>query len=247
MISHNEHAQVIGRFLEISVFAPEIRESLAFYESLGFVQAKVGEVWPYQYAVVTDGRVFIGLHAERIQTPTLTFVVPELRKRLADLEQLEVEFEHLDLSEDTFNQATFKDPNGQLVNLLEARTFSPPQLDGVTESTCGYFVEYAIPGKDVDAVRAFWEPLGFVALEEISQPMPKLEFTSNLLNLALYRSRAFRQPVLTFEDDHMRERLSRLRERGLKLSDEMPDTLDDSQNAVLIAPEGTRLLLLQSQ
>lgn len=238
---------MIGRFLEISVFAPEIRESLAFYESLGFVQAKVGEVWPYQYAVVTDGRVFIGLHAERIQTPTLTFVVPELRKRVADLEQLGVEFEHLDLSEDTFNQATFKDPNGQLVNLLEARTFSPPQLDGVTESTCGYFVEYAIPGKDVDAVRAFWEPLGFVALEEISQPMPKLEFTSNLLNLALYRSRAFRQPVLTFEDDHMRERLSRLRERGLKLSDEMPDTLDDSQNAVLIAPEGTRILLLQSQ
>ena len=238
---------MIGRFLEISVFAPEIRESLAFYESLGFAQAKVGEVWPYAYAVVTDGRVFIGLHAERIHSPTLTFVVPQLRKRLADLEHMGVQFEHLDLSDDTFNQATFKDPSGQLVNLLEARTFSPPQLEGGSESTCGYFVEYGIPGKDADATRAFWEPLGFVALEEISLPIPKLEFTSDWLNLALYRSRALRQPVLTFEDDHMRERLSRLRERGLMLSDEMPDTLDDSQNAVLIAPEGTRLLLQQSQ
>lgn len=238
---------MIGRFLEISVFAPEIRESLAFYESLGFAQAKVGEVWPYAYAVVTDGRVFIGLHAERIHSPTLTFVVPELRKRLADLEQMGVQFEHLDLSDDTFNQATFRDPSGQLVNLLEARTFSPPQLEGVSESTCGYFVEFGIPGKDADATRAFWERLGFVALEEVSLPIPKLEFTSDWLNLALYRSRAFRHPLLTFEDDHMRERLSRLRERGLILSDEMPDSLDDSQNAVLIAPEGTRLLLLQSQ
>jgi hypothetical protein len=229
------------------VFAPEIRESLAFYESLGFTQAKVGEVWPYAYAVVTDGRLFIGLHAQRIQSPTLTFVVPELRKRLTDLEQAGVQFEHLDLSDDTFNQASFKDPSGQLVNLLEARTFSPPQLEGAMESTCGYFVEYGIPGKDNEAARSFWEPLGFVALEEITLPFSKLEFTSDLLNLALYRSRAFRQPVLTFEDDHMRERLSRLRERGLILSDEMPDTLDDSQNAVLVAPEGTRLLLLQSQ
>lgn len=238
---------MIGRFLEISVFAPAIRESLAFYESLGFTQAKVGEVWPYAYAVVTDGRLFIGLHGERIQSPTLTFVVPQLRKRLEDLERIGIEFEHLDLSEDTFNQATFKDPSGQLVNLLEARTFSPPQLEDAIESTCGYFVEYGIPGKDTDAARAFWEPLGFVALEETTEPFSKLEFTSDLLNLALYRSRALRHPVLTFEDAHMRERLSRLRERGLTLSDEMPDTLEDTQNAVLIAPEGTRLLLLQSQ
>jgi hypothetical protein len=28
------------------------------------------------------------------------------------------------------------------------------------------------------------------------------------------------------------------------VSDEMPDTLDESGNGVLIAPEGTRLLLL---
>jgi hypothetical protein len=30
----------------------------------------------------------------------------------------------------------------------------------------------------------------------------------------------------------------------VQVSDEMPDTLDESGNGVLIAPEGTRLLLL---
>jgi hypothetical protein len=52
--------------------------------------------------------------------------------------------------------------------------------------------------------------------------------------------------VLTFEDSDMTERIARLRERKLQLTDEMPDTLDAATNAVLIAPEGTRLLLLNS-
>lgn len=239
---------LIGRFLEISLFAPDIQESLAFYESLGFQQARVGEVWPYAYAVLTDGRLFIGLHAQRIQLPTLTFVLPDLRRSIHELESVGVEFEAVDLSDDSFNQAAFKDPTGQLVNLLEARTFSPPQLEQPHfESTCGYFLEYGIPARDADAARAFWEPLGFVGLAESVLPFAKLELTSDHLDLAFYRSRAFRQPVIAFEDDHMRERLARLRERGLKLSDEMPDSLDEAQNAVVIAPEGTRLLLLQSQ
>jgi hypothetical protein len=42
----------------------------------------------------------------------------------------------------------------------------------------------------------------------------------------------------------MSERLARLRARGVPISDEMPDTLDEAGNGVLIAPEGTRLLLL---
>ena len=50
------------------------------------------------------------------------------------------------------------------------------------------------------------------------------------------------EPVLAFEAEDMRERLARLKERGHPLSDEMPDTLDDALNAVLVAPEGTRLL-----
>jgi hypothetical protein len=42
----------------------------------------------------------------------------------------------------------------------------------------------------------------------------------------------------------MAQRLTRLREQDIKVSDEMPDTLDETANGVLIAPEGTRLLLL---
>ena len=238
---------MFGRFLEISLYTPEIRESLAFYESLGLVQARVGEVFKHPYAVVTDGRLFLGLHGEPAPSPALTFVLPRLMHGVDQLEQLGIEFEDLKLGNEVFNRATFRDPSGQCVNVVEARTFSPPQLDAQPATTCGYFRELGLPTREQGPMRVFWESLGFVAWEEEPEPFARMAITSDHLNLSLYRSRAFRQPLLTFEDPDMRERLARLKERGFQLSDEMPDSLDESCNGVLIAPEGTRLLLLQSQ
>lgn len=238
---------MLGRFLEISLYTPDIQASLAFYESLGFVQATVGETWSHPYAVVTDGRLFLGLHGAPIPSPALTFVLPQLRQGIERLRLLNIEFEEQHLGDDVFNQARFFDPDRQIIKVIEARTFSPPNLDMHVATTCGYFVEFGIPSRNVEAGRAFWERLGFVAMEEELLPFQRTPLTSDHLNLALYRSRALRHPVLTFEDPDMRERLARLRERGFVLSDEMPDSLDDATNAVLIAPEGTRLLLMQSQ
>jgi catechol 2,3-dioxygenase-like lactoylglutathione lyase family enzyme len=234
----------LGRFLEISIGTPVIRESLDFYESLGFVQAAVGETWSHPYAVVTDGHLFIGLHGRAIESPTLTFVLPDLQLGVGRLQERGVTLEGERFGEDVFNQAQLRDPGGLGVTLLEARTFSPPQLDAPIESACGYFAELGMPARDTDAARAFWESLGFVALAEEPRPFPRTPLVSDGLDLALYRTRALRQPVLTFEDSDMSQRLARLRERGMKVSDEMPDTLDEAGNGVLIAPEGTRLLLL---
>jgi hypothetical protein len=238
---------MFGRFLEISLYTAEIRESLAFYESLGFVQAPVGEVFQHPYAVVTDGRLFLGLHGAPVPSPALTFVMPRLMHGIDQLEQLGIEFEDLKLGNEVFNRVSFRDPSGQCVNVVEARTFSPPQFDTQPATTCGYFTEFGLPAREQGPMRIFWEALGFVAWEEESEPFARTAITSDHLNLSLYRSRAFRQPLLTFEDRDMRERLARLKERGFQLSDEMPDSLDETCNAILVAPEGTRLLLLQSE
>ena len=237
---------MLGRFLEISLYAPDIRDSLAFYESLGFVQTPVGEAFRHPYAVVTDGRLFLGLHGAPVPAPALTFVMPQLMRGIEHLEQLGIEFEQLQLGNEVFNRVSFRDPSGQCVNFVEARTFSPPQFETQPATTCGYFTEFGLPAREQATMRVFWEALGFVAWEEEPEPFARMAITSDHLNLSLYRSRAFRHPVLTFEDRDMRERLARLKERGCKLSDEMPDSLDDTSNAILIAPEGTRLLLLQS-
>ena len=237
---------MLGRFLEVSLHTPAIIESLEFYESLGFAQASVGETWPYPYAVVTDGRLFLGLHGAVVRSPTLTFVHPKLAHGIEGLRSRGVMFEQERLGDDVFNQASFSDPTGLGVNVIEARTFSPPQLEAGSGSACGYFAELGLPVRETEAARAFWEPLGFVALDEESEPFPRTSLTSDFINLSLYRTRAFRQPLLTFEDTDMSERLARLRQRGFTISDEMPDSLDAGDNGVLIAPEGTRLLLLQA-
>jgi hypothetical protein len=236
----------LGRFLEISLHTPAIQESLQFYESLGFVQAPVGETWSHPYAVVTDGRLFLGLHGRDIPSPSLTYVLPELELGVGVLKDRGVKFDEEHFGNDVFNQAWLHDPGGQRITLLEARTFSPPQLEPTAASDCGYFSELGIPVRSADNAQTFWESIGFVALEEESQPFSRTPLTSDGVNIALYRTRAFRQPLLTFEDRDMPQRLARLRERGLSVSDEMPDTLDDASNGVLIAPEGTRLLLLRA-
>ena len=135
---------MLGRFLEISLYAPAIQDSLAFYESLGFVQARVGEVWPHPYAVVTDGRLYLGLHGAPMPSPALTFVLPRLMRAVEEFEERGIEFEDMRLGNEVFNRASFRDPAGQCVQLVEARTFSPPQLEEQPVTT-------------VKAVRAFIE------------------------------------------------------------------------------------------
>lgn len=240
-----------GRFLEISVFAPEILDSIAFYESLGFQQAVTSETWSHPYAVMTDGRVFIGLHqqATHLSTagPTLSFVQADLAQHSRSMRQQGIVFDREHLSVDSFNELSFHDPNGQHIKLLEARTFSQPNLDVSFSSSCGYFVEYGIPVREFDVSKVFWEQLGFIAMDEETSPFSRVSLTSDLLNIGLHRSRAIRQPLLVFEDPEMRERLTHLKERGVDLGDEMPDSLEEHCNAVVIAPEGTRLLLMQSR
>jgi catechol 2,3-dioxygenase-like lactoylglutathione lyase family enzyme len=238
---------MFGRFLEISLHTPAIQESLQFYERLGFVQAQVGETWPYPYAVVTDGRLFLGLHGHPIRSPALTFVHPNLSRGLVDFEQLGLEADAQFFGEDVFNRASFSDPLGTCINVLEARTFSPPLIEAPIATLCGYFSELGLPVRDPQNARDFWERMGFIAMEEESIGFPRATLTSDHLNLGLYRSRAFRHPVLTFEEADMAQRLAALRERGCTLSDAMPEALDEDENGVLIAPEGTRLLLLQTQ
>jgi len=234
---------MLGRFLEISIHAPDILESLAFYERLGFTQAQVGEAWSHPYAVVTDGRLFIGLHEYEFPSPSLTWVQPELMGHLDGIEQLGIELAFRRVGTDVFNEAGFTDPDGHMIALLEARTYSPPDRAGHQTSLLGWFEELALPVRDLQVSAAFWEKLGFVLLEEGEDPYPRIGLTSDTLNLALVRTGALETPVLVFRETDMADRIRRLRERGIALSRNLPRMLDPEGNALLEAPEGTLLLL----
>lgn len=234
---------MLGRFLEISIHTPAILESLAFYERLGFTQAPANETWKHPYAVVTDGRVVLGLHGYRFPSPSLTYVLHELASNIAALDALELDWVFRKLELDHFNEAGFRDPEGQVITLLEARTYSPTQRRSHETSKLGWFEEFALPVKDLDRQRAFWESIGFVATGTGEQPFERVSLSGYGIDIALWKTRNFDSPLLVFAEADMPARIAELRDRGYEFSDELPRRFDPAQSALLAAPEGTRILL----
>jgi catechol 2,3-dioxygenase-like lactoylglutathione lyase family enzyme len=234
---------VLGRFLEFSLATPDIQASLDFYTKLGFSQAEVGEAWLHPYAVVTDGRICLGLHQEAIPAPSMTFVRPDLLKHLETLEGLGLEFEFRRLGNDAFNEVGWFDPSGQLIRLIEARTFSPSKRVRTDTSRCGYFLEIALPTPDVYVSKAYWEQFGFVGMDETDDRLPHVTCTSDYIDLGLYAPSHLRRSTLRFEVDDVGGTVARLAEIGVSPSGEIPSPLRQMPAAVLVAPEGTPILL----
>lgn len=236
---------MIGRFHEIGIETTDIRESVEYYERIGFTQATTGDIWPHPYGVLTDGRIFIGLHQRQSASVSVTFVREGIARHAAVFESRGIELELLNASDEQFNQLAFRDPAGQRIGVIEARTYSPVTRSITETSLCGYFSEFSMPAVDFEAAKAFWEPLGFVATEESDTPYPHLPMTSDHIDIAFHRPRTLGIPMLVFADPAMRERIARLRELQIPLSKELPRGLDPKANALLIAPEGTPLLLVE--
>lgn len=235
---------MIGRFLEISVATRNILESLEFYQRLGFAQAETGDAWSHRYAVITDGRLFIGLHEYEFASPSLTYVRPELSTHLEALRAHGVDFEFEKTGDEQFNEAGFLDPDGQMVTLLEARTFSPLPVTTAEESLCGRFSAYTIPSRNIETAIAFWEPLGFVTTQREDKPLPSATLTSELINLGFCQSPKLRTPALTFVEPDMAVRIAKLEFDGLDMNRDVPGREPADENAILRSPEGLALQLL---
>ena len=236
---------MLGRFHEVGVATADIRASVEFYERLGFTQAPTTDTWSHPYGVVTDGRLFVGLHQRRAPSPMLTFVLPGLDGHLAEFAARGIELDVRRTGEEIFNEIGFTDPFGQAVSVIEARTYSPVARATTDVSLCGYFSEVSMPVADFAAARDFWEPLGFVATEEGATPYEYLPLTSDYLDLAFHRTRTFDTPMLVFRDPNMTERIAHLRDTGVSVSNELPRGVNARRNALLTAPEGTVIALLE--
>jgi catechol 2,3-dioxygenase-like lactoylglutathione lyase family enzyme len=236
---------VLGYFHEISLQTTDIRASVEFYERLGFTQATTTDTWSHPYGVLTDGRVFLGLHQHRLPSPVVTFVHPDVAELVPALEARGIALMRCEIGTEVFNQLAFRDPFGQAISVLEARTFSPVARRPADTSLCGYFDELSLPVATFDSAREFWEPLGFVATDEQDLPYVHLPLTSDHVNIAFHRPRTLDRPMLVFSDPDMPARIRRLRELDIRCSDELPRGLDANENALLESPEGTALLLLK--
>jgi catechol 2,3-dioxygenase-like lactoylglutathione lyase family enzyme len=235
---------VLGRFLEYSILTPDIRASLEFYAGLGFTQAEVGDAWPHPYAVVTDGRLHLGLHDGALPGPALTFVKPGLLRELDALEERGIELEFSRLGNDVFNELGWLDPSGHLLRLIEARTFSPTKRAATDTSRCGYFLEIGLPAPDRELAKRYWEGFGFVGMDEPDAALAHVSCTSDSIDLGLYDPAELTVPTLLFEVGQTAAALAALAAAGIAPRGRTPTPLRQREAAVLTAPEGTQILLL---
>jgi catechol 2,3-dioxygenase-like lactoylglutathione lyase family enzyme len=237
---------VLGRFHEISVETPDIAESVAFYERLGFVQCGTTDTWSHPYGVLTDGKLFLGLHQFKFPSPTLTYVHADVAAHAHTIEKRGIEIAWKRVGDDAFNEFGFLDPSGQTVRVQEAPTHFAAAQDPRETSLCGDFAEYSLPAGEFEPLREFWEPLGFVAMGESDNPYLRMSMTSDHIDLAVHRPRTLDRPMLVFTAADMGERVERLRALGVATSGELPRGLDPRHSALLFAPEGTALLLINA-
>ena len=230
---------MLGRWLELSVRAQDILESLAFYRALGFRELTTGDVWSHGYAVVSDGDLCIGLHDRSFDSPSLTFVHPNLGKHARKMQRHGYEFTYMKLDDDVFNELQFTSPNGHLVSMIEARTFSLAP-EGTEDSLCGSFFELTLPAQDVLQAARFWAPLAPHVTNVREEPTTHMRFDAEGAPVGLSESIALDRPALCFKC-HDREALeAAIEARGLR-AQKFPGF--EGAFKVLAAPEGTRLYL----
>ena len=143
-----------GHFLELSIPTGDVQESLEFYLRLGFTELPVNDIRGHFYAVVTDGRVAIGLHADGFEEATLSFVWPDVARHVRELEDAGYELTIVELGIDEFHEAGMFSPDGHPLRFMEARTFSRQNFRDTPAPAIGRSAEITLRCADYRAQRS---------------------------------------------------------------------------------------------
>jgi hypothetical protein len=231
----------IGRFLEFSVRAPDILESLHFYKTLGFVELEIGDVWPHKYAVVSDGEINIGLHDRDFESPAVTFVMQDIAKHARAMTDHGFEFSYMQLGEESFNELRFPDRDGHMVTMLEARTFNASE-EAYRDTECGSWFELTLPVKDALHSAQFWAPIAQTLLEMREEPTTHMRFEADGVPLGLSESIAVEAPSLCFKCPDRHQLMGILEQNGMNFK-KFPGY--EGAFVAIKAPEGTTLFAFE--
>ena len=211
------------RFLELSLYSEDVLHDLNFFQELGFQSIQTNDIWDYPYAVISDGRQYIGIHQkenfEQISPITrFSFAhenIEETHRQIHDNNQTLI-FSDLD-SDDKIQHTLFRAPSGLGTHILAARPFSP--LSNPKESALGYFRAYLIPHTKLNDSYVFWEQLGLLVTED---KMHGIHISNKDFNAILGEFSDLEQPALLFEHPEPNSIFPTLARHGISVN--MPES-----------------------
>ena len=226
----------LGHAFEITMHVEDLKQASEFYGKLGFQQVSDGSA---EDSVVrfSDGAIVLAVESSGHRQTTLTYFTDSLDQTIAGLETMGVE-----VSKSRDGEASFKDPSGQEVSLIQAAAGAAAS-EGSALSKCGQFGELSLETDDVDGSKAFWEKLGFGPTQWSPQESAKwASLTDGLLMLGLYETghcpHVFESPAITYFNEDAVERNALLKAAGVEFLQEL-----DGGQGVVAAPEGQHLFL----
>lgn len=228
---------VFGRFLELSLPTGDVLHSLHFYRSLGFGELPTGDIRRWHYAVVSGGGLALGLHGGGIAEPALCFVRPGLAEQAHRLEAAGCCIESARLGAEEFHELALRSPDGHLVLLLEARTFSPGATEEDAGALLGPEAELILDCAELATSRAFYEAAGFIGPDAgATGEEDSLALHGTGLRLVLREARRPGGLALRFPHPEPASLMAGLEARGLA-----PGRL--AGGLQLRSPEGLQLLI----
>lgn len=230
-----------GHFLELSIPTGDIQASLDFYRRLGFAEIETGEIRSYYYAVVTDGKIAIGLHGSGPEEPAIAFVRQNLAGHVHDLEEAGINLIFQELGFERFHEVGFYSPDGHLVRMMEARTFSPAGPETSPAPTIGQLAEISLRSRDFERSISFWQQRGFIVDADDDTPgdIGHVPMIAPGISIGLRDDLRWPEPALRFEAKNIAPIIDELDQKGISV-------MRIGDGVVVTAPEGTRLMLIEN-
>jgi catechol 2,3-dioxygenase-like lactoylglutathione lyase family enzyme len=235
----------LGEVVQITLSTDRIRDSLPFYQTLGFQVVERSQTDP-PWVLLTDGVILLLLGEDPSPFQGLTYFAADMQARIDAMEAQGMVFADKGHGPDIPYRAAFFDPNGFRVNLVQ---YAPGQIfqpDGQSFAKCGTFGELSIPTTNLEETAAFWEQFGFSrAAGVITEPYPWAILSDGLITLGIHQTRRFHERMLTYFDPAMGARLTELRAAGIEFEWEEQDPEGRTIYALAISPEGQGFFFFQ--
>jgi catechol 2,3-dioxygenase-like lactoylglutathione lyase family enzyme len=237
---------MLGQLLEFAVHAPRTVATLELYQALGFQSLPVAEIPGAPFAAMSDGRATIGLHDAEIDGIMPTFARPDLEAHARALQRLGIELELEELGADQFNRIAFRDPNGCLVTLVEARTFSPAPRASAHVCAFGAFSEWSVATSSVEESEAFWTSLGFTRTAASESSHRSIQLAGHGL-VAGFHEVGARANGLTYSAPNLAARIEYLAAKHVRVARSAPFAPLGSEAATVVMPAKTVVYLQEPE